>query len=113
MNGIFKFVRGRRGARPSKLHVPVVNAPIVDEPMIAVEHRDLGRGVDVCQLDEDMIGIAQGWQPLDVVVKMLANLLRGIGFVREYKTEVELEFVARADMLNDDIVADQARTVST
>src|SRR5436309_4552204 len=99
MNGIFKFVRGRRGARPSKLHVPVVNAPIVDEPMISAEHRDLGRDVDVSQLDEDMVGVAQGWQPIAVVVKMLADLLWGIGLVRVDKPEVDLAFVACANPL--------------
>ena len=75
-DGVVEFVGGGRGAGMAEILIQVIDAAMINQPVLRVEDSRLRRHLDLTFRYKCVLGIAQGGKLVAIISLVLANLLR-------------------------------------
>src|SRR6266566_2650065 len=112
LDGIVKLVCRGGGTGASEIHVQVIDAAVIEQPVIGVEDGRFRRNPDLSLSDERVLRIAQRREFVAVVAFMLANFFSGSHPAGIDEPEGYSSSILRADSLNQRRIAVGDRAIS-
>src|SRR5919108_4755535 len=100
MDGVVEFVRGSGVARVAEVFIPVIDAAVVDQPVMRVENCSFGCDLNLRLRDKCMLRVAQRGELVAIFAFVLANFFRRGRFPKIDKPKARLTGILRADSLN-------------
>src|ERR671922_1530125 len=93
LNGIVEVMGGSGGPSVAKVFIPVIYAPVVDQPVMRIEDRYFRRNLRLCSRDQCVLRITQRVELVAIIALMLANFFRSSRLAKIDQPEAHFAFV--------------------